>query len=262
MKSVFAKAFADIGAALRNPGIWIALAREDIGDQHRRTTLGPIWLLINYLAFAGAFIAIFSGDPAVPNFAAYVATGLLVWLFMSETITLSASLFQREESLIKGTVLPLSTYVLRLTMQSFIRTSYATAGCVILLLLSQTPITPYWIVSALALLALFATAPAVILLVATLGTYFPDSQFIITNLMRLGMFLTPIFWAYSGGHSVRAILYYWNPFTYFVEIVRIPIVAADIPIRSITACLIMSAFFWILALYVLGRIRKKIAFQL
>ena len=50
----------------------------------------------------------------MPNYPAYVATGLLIWFYMMEVITQSVSLFVREENFIKGTKLPLTVYVMRL----------------------------------------------------------------------------------------------------------------------------------------------------
>jgi len=54
--------------------------------------------------------------------------GLLVWFYIMETIVQSTSLFTREESFIKGTTLPLTVYVMRLTMESIIRAGYAAIG--------------------------------------------------------------------------------------------------------------------------------------
>ena len=47
--------------------VWLALAQEDIDDQHRRTTLGPIWMLANYLIYMIAFMLIFNGRSAIAD---------------------------------------------------------------------------------------------------------------------------------------------------------------------------------------------------
>jgi lipopolysaccharide transport system permease protein len=257
-------ALSDIAAALRRRSVWMALAVEDIGDQHRRTMLGPFWLLINYLAFAGTFIFVFQrGDSGSQNYAAYVATGLFVWFFIMETINQGISLFVREESFIKGTTLPLSVYVMRLAMQSVIRAGYALLGCLAILLISGVGFTPMVLWSVLSALLILVTAPAAIIVFAFLGAYFPDSQFIVSNLMRIGMFLTPVFWVYAPGTGgVRAAFYYWNPFTYFLEIVRVPLLAAHLPARSFLLCATISLALWALALVLLGRYRKQIVFAL
>lgn len=256
-------ALTDIYAGLRMRRVWIALAQEDIGDQHRRTTLGPLWLLINYLAFAGTFIFVFQrGDSSVTNYAAYVATGLLVWFYVMETITQSVSLFVREESFIKGTTLPLSVYVMRLFMQSAIRAAYALIGCASILLMSGTDLGAAWGCSAFGLMLILVTTPAAIILFAFVGAYFPDSQFIVSNVMRIGMFLTPVFWTYEGAGGVRHFFYYWNPFTYFLEIVRGPILSGRFSSDAFLFCAAISLCLWLAALVTLGAFRKQVIFIL
>ncbi|KQV01147.1 ABC transporter permease [Mesorhizobium sp. Root102] len=261
MIAVLTGALDDISKAMRLHRVWVALAHEDIGDQHRRTTLGPIWLLINYLAFAGTFVVIFGENRSVPHFAAYVATGLLVWLYFMEVITLSVTLFAREESFIKGTTLPLTIYVMRLTMQSVIRAGYALVGCLAILLLVRTPLTVDWLWSGLALIMIMIVTPAVILVFAVAGAFFPDLSFIVQNLMRIGTFITPVFWI-GPGQGIRGEFYRWNPFTYFLEIVRLPVIDAEFPATAFGICTIMIVLLWVLAVLLLGRCRKKIVFVL
>lgn len=256
-------AMEDIGSALRMRRVWVALAQETIGDQHRRTALGPLWLLLNYLAFAGTFIFVFQrGDSSMANYPAYVAVGLLVWFYIMEVLTQSVTLFVREESFIKGTTLPLTVYVMRLFMQSVIRAGYALVGCAAILALSGIGVSAMWGWSLLGLVVVLATAPAAILIFAFLGVYFPDSQFIVSNLMRIGMFLTPVFWTYDNAGGVRHIFYYWNPFTYFLEIVRVPIIAGDVPARSFLLCVGLGLALWAFALLLLGRLRKQVVFAI
>src|SRR5690606_16217723 len=113
---------------------------------------------------------------------------------------------------IKGTTLPLTVYVMRLVMQSAIRAGYALLGCIAILLLSGTPVSTSWLWSGMALLLILATTPAVVIFFAFLGVYFPDMKFVVSNLMRLGMFVTPIFWVHTGGgNSIRGAFYWWNP---------------------------------------------------
>lgn len=255
-------ALLDIHAGFRMRRVWIALAGEDIGDQHRNTTLGPLWLLINYLAFAGTFIFIVDPGNQTPNYAVYVATGLLVWFYIMETITLSVSLFVREESFIRGTTLPLTVYVMRLATQSVIRAGYAAIGCLGILALSGTGVTPAWAWALIGIVLILATTPAVVTIFAFLGAYFPDSQFIVTNALRVGMFLTPVFWTYDGSGGLRHAFYWWNPFTYFLEVIRAPIASGVFPGRSLLVCAAVCILAWALAIVLLGRYRKQVVFML
>jgi lipopolysaccharide transport system permease protein len=240
--------------------VWLALAKEDIGDQHKRTTLGPLWLLLNYLAFAGTFIFVFRRGEGIPNYEAYVAVGLLVWFYLMETLTQSVSLFVREEGFIKGTILPLSVYVMRLFTQTLIRSGYAVIGCLAILLASGFFPQWSWGLSLIGVALILLTAPAAIILFGLMGVFFPDCQFIISNLMRIGMFLTPVFWTYTDGGGIRSLFYNWNPFTYFIEIVRAPILYGELPMDALGLCLGISLAIWLVALVELGRHRREIVF--
>lgn len=259
MLRIISSAFADIRAGFDRRDVGIALAAEDIGDQHRRTTLGPLWLLINYLAFAATFIFIFHGGAVDTTFAAYIAVGLLVWFFMMDTINQGIGLFAREESFIKGTNLPLSVYVMRLTLQNVIRAGYALAGCVAILLLVGAAPSLAWLWSLAGIAVVVLAAPAVATVFAFLGAFFPDSQYIVANLMRVAMFATPVFWRESGTGGIRGLLYHWNPFTYFLDIVRVPVVEGRVPVTAFLVCLVCAAAFWAVAVVLLGALRRQVA---
>src|SRR5262245_7336380 len=73
MLQVINSALSDIRDSLRLRRVWMAFAKEDITDQHRRTALGPFWLLINYLGFAGTFVVVFGQSHATVNYPGYIA---------------------------------------------------------------------------------------------------------------------------------------------------------------------------------------------
>ncbi len=263
MRRVLSEALTELRAIPRMWRVWMALAREDIGDQHKRTRLGPIWLLINYLIFAGTIIFLFQGGGArASNYAAYVSIGLLTWFYMMEAITLSVTLFVREESFIKGTKLPLTTYVMRLGTQSVIRSAYALVGCLALLWLNGVTPTIAWAWSGVGIALLLAVTPAAITSCAFLGAFFPDSQFIVSNLMRVGLFMTPVLWKPDSTRGIRHLFYVWDPFTYFLEIVRVPILTGTVPVRAFMICIITGLILWAIALLLLGKYRRQIVFVL
>lgn len=255
-----AAALGDIRSALARKGLWMALAVEDVGDAHRRTLLGPLWLLANFLIFVGVIVFIIRSAGGVAHFPAYVSCGLLVWLFMAETINESVTLFHKEESFIKGTVLPLFLYVLRQVTRTAIRSSFALAGTLGILVLSGVPVVPAWPAAVPGLALVLCTAPAVTLVLAICGAFFRDIQFFVTNIMRLGMFLTPIFWSHENVLGVRSALYYWNPFTHYIDIVRMPLVTGEVPVVSWAVAIGLSSALWLAAISLLGRFRRRIVF--
>lgn len=263
MLELVRRGLADLEAAIRLRGAWWALASEDIADSHRRTMLGPVWPLLNYLFLVGTLMMILGGGAAGPaNFAAYVASGMLVWLFISDVVSMSVTLFTREAGFIKGTTLPISVYVMRQTMMISIRFCYALVGAVPILLWSGVEFTPALLTILPALLMLLLAAPATAILLGMAGTYFPDLRFIVGNVMRLMMFITPVFWSNNGMGGMRGVLYHWNPLTHYIEIVRTPIVHGVVPVNSWAVTLLITACLVGAALVLLGKFNRQIVFYL
>lgn len=262
MLEIYKSAVQDLKATFKLRRVWIALASEDISDAHKRTTLGPIWLLINYLAFVGAFAFVVFGSRDEPGFIPYMAVGLLVWFFISDVITNATNLFVKEESFIKGTSLPISLYVMRLLMQACIRCFYSLIGCILILILTGSSINIGWLLSLFPIMLLLIITPAVITVFAFLGAFFPDAKYLVQNAMRVGMFLTPVFWTYEGSGGIRHIFYAWNPFTYFLDIIRMPITVGYIPATSLLIATAIGIFMWLAAFYLLGKFRKQVVFVL
>jgi lipopolysaccharide transport system permease protein len=253
------RALDDIRAGFKMHRVWMALAREDIGDSHKRTLLGPIWLLLNYLLFVLTLIYIFGGER--PNYAIYVACGLLAWNFISETIMQSVQLFILEQAFIKGTVLPLFVYVMRQTMRAVIRAGYGLIGVIIVAVVVAHPLTAAWLYTIPAMAMLVLTAPAVSIILAILGALIPDLNFFIMNFMRLAFFLTPVFW-YPGKNDFRQVLYDWNPMTHYIDIFRSPIVDGVLPVQSWQVSIVATILLWAVAILLLGIYRRKIVFVL
>lgn len=262
MTALIESAWQDLAAGLKRRRVWSALAVETIEESHRRTLLGPIWLLVNYLLYAGTFIVLFGSQFEGENYPAYVALGLLVWLYVMECMSQGVSLFKREAPLIEGTVLPLSVYVYRQCAQSAIRNGYALLGAGLILTLTGVYPTMDWLWSLPAVGLVIFTAPAVVLLLAIAGVLLPDMKFIINHLIRLGIFLSPIFWFPGDRGGIRTLLYRWNPVTYYLEIVRTPIYRGEFPLEAWGYTLVISTAVWVAALLIFGKYRREVVFHL
>lgn len=250
---------SDVRAGISRRSVWMALAKEDIGDSHKRTRLGPAWLLLNYLLFVATLLFAFGTDDS--SHLVYIACGLLAWNFISEIVMQSVTLFLAEEAFIKGTVLPLFVYVMRHTMRVTIRAAYALVGAIAIVLYVKGGISIGWLYTIPAIAWLLLTAPAVSIIFAILGALMPDLNFFVQHFIRLALFLSPVFWLPHGG-GLRNVLYHWNPFTHYIEIFRTPVMLDVVPLHSWIVCVVMTLMMWAVALWLLGTYRKKVVFFL
>ena len=151
---------------------------------------------------------------------------------------------------------------MRQTLVISIRSFYALLGAVAILLYSGFAVTPALLSVLPAVFVLLLAAPAVAVLFGIAGAFFRDFQFIVVNATRLLMFITPIFWTDPGAGGLLGFLYYWNPLTHYIDIIRMPIVDGTIPMNSWTVALSVTALLLAAALIALGKFNRRIVFQL
>ncbi|MGH6859029.1 MAG: hypothetical protein ACRECY_02160, partial [Phyllobacterium sp.] len=97
-------ALRDIWDGLCRYRLWLALAKEDVLDSYRHTSIGVLWAVFSFSFFALSILMVFGLDSDRPAraYMAHLVTGLLVWNFISAIITQGVSVFTSQESFIKG----------------------------------------------------------------------------------------------------------------------------------------------------------------
>ena len=232
----------DIVQSFARPPLWVTMGWYDFLLQYRRSFLGPAWEVIIVgvwiaglgLLF-GRLLAQDGGDYLV-----YMAAGVVIWQYISSTLTTGANVFVASSRQIVSVNNPLFTYVLRNVVEHMVKLSIHSLVFVAVVVLTQTPPT----------LAMFLAVPGIATLVLTTLWAVPMLGFIgarfrdFTHLLRVGMrflfFATPVFW-YADGLNDRAFLAHYNPFTHFLEIVRAPLIGEPVPLASWAVVLVINA---------------------
>ena len=101
-------------------------------------------------------------------------------------------------------------------------------------------------------------------ILSILGTRYADLDEFIHSTLRLVFFVTPILWIpheqYRGAF-IDALLYL-NPFYYFVEVVREPLLYGTVPWFEISVLVIALPVGWLIASYLYARTRASVALWL
>ena len=99
------------------------------------------------------------------------------------------------------------------------------------------------------------------LLLGTLCARFRDVPPIVASVMRIAFFLTPVMWIPEMLGS-RAYLALYNPFAYFVELIRAPLLGQAVPALTWMLVLVVTATGWAAAWAVFARYRGRVAYWL
>jgi ABC-type polysaccharide/polyol phosphate export permease len=232
-----ADALADLmDGALRHE-LWARLAFHDIRQRFRRSVLGPFWLTLSMGILIGAmgtvFSALFHQDVAATL--PYIATGIIFWGLLTGCINEGTTTFIAAEGFIRNVPLPVSVHFYRMLARNALIWLFNMA--IYLAILVAFQIWPGW--SVLLFLPGFAlflvNAAWMSLAAAILSTRYRDIPQVITNLIQVVFFVTPVFWSPTT-MAGRPLFITYNPFYHLLEIVRAPLLGQYPPAESWMFC--------------------------
>jgi lipopolysaccharide transport system permease protein len=215
---------SDISATLRRYDLWRTLGSSDIKFRYRRTVLGPFWLTLStgVMIFAIGLTYSVILHQELSSYFPKLAIGIILWNFISSTINEGCSLFIGTAALIKSYTIPLPVYVFRALWRNVIIFFHNIVLVVVIWIVLP------WHLSPVVLLSLIGYAVTLIFLLgltlffSVICTRFRDIPQIVSSVLQLAFFITPIMWSPDalGSHRWLAEL---NPFFNIIELVRAPL---------------------------------------
>jgi ABC-2 type transport system permease protein len=265
----WSRAVADLGRGWRQRELWGYLGWQDIKQRYRRSILGPLWISISMGVIATGLGILYSALLSIKleDFLPYVATGLLIWNFISGCILEGSEVFIANEGLIKFLPAPLSLHVYRLVWRQTLFFAHNLVVWLALIIIFHQP--PSWtlLLALPAFLLLVVNGGWITILSGILAARFRDIPPIIASIVQLVFYMTPIVWKYDGlAHNPnpaiagRARLVELNPAMHFLEILREPMLNEPIVWRHWYVVGAITVLGWTLALFVLRNYRARVAY--
>jgi lipopolysaccharide transport system permease protein len=260
-RSPAAVALADAIEGLSMWRLWVTLGWNDILQRYRRSILGPFWLTASMAIMVIALGVLYAELFKMPiqEFLPFLCVGLLVWNLLSSFLVEAGTLFIGSESYIKQIRLPYSVYVYRSTWSKF--AIFAHNFVIYFGVLLYFQIWP----GAVALLAIPGLVLVIIngalanLCIGMISARFRDVPQVVTSVVQIVFFVTPIFWKAELLQS-RAYLVDFNPFFHLIEIVRAPLLGQMPSTKHYTAVLLITLINLVIASVLFARFRSRIAY--
>ncbi|MYD50637.1 MAG: hypothetical protein F4W93_04020 [Dehalococcoidia bacterium] len=225
---------------LRTP-LWVTMGWYDFELQYRRAFIGPLWEVIIIAVWVAGLGLLFGrllghdqGDYLV-----YMASGVVLWQYVSSTLTTGANVFVANSRQIVSVNNPMFTYVLRNVIEHLAKLSIHSIVFIAVMVLTRTPVEPVVLFAVPGLVVLVFTTLWAVPLLGFIGARFRDFTHLLRAGMRFLFFATPVFW-YADGLDDRAYLANYNPFTHFMEIVRAPLIGESVSLTSWAVVLIIN----------------------
>lgn len=259
------------------------LVLRETRGQYKRTILGRLWSLLNPLASMLIYTLIFSlvfriqpeaGDPSgLDIFPIWLMCALLPWGFFAGSLNATSSSLLSNAGLITKVYFPRSVLPLAAVGTLGMNWLLEMAVLVVALLLVGSSVW-IWIPGTLVmmvLLAMFASGIGWVL--AVVNIYFRDTQYLLSILLQLWMYLTPIiypstlikdmsdrFGGLLGTNITVFDIYTINPMYHFVAAFRQLLYDNRWPDTvHLVTCTVWTVIAVLVGVFVFSRTEKKIA---
>ncbi len=217
-------ALRDIGEAFRRSPLWLLMAWQDIKLRYRGSVLGPFWLTLSMGVMILAMGMVYSRllKTAANDYFPMLTLGLLQWTLMATLMQDACITFIQANSFIKQIRLPYMTYVMRTLARNLaVYAHNFIIYIIVALIFGIWPGVYLWLLLP-GLVLFLLNAMWVIMFLAMVCARFRDITPIISSLVQVVFFVTPVIWAPGllQGHQWVVEL---NPFYHLLELIRAPL---------------------------------------
>jgi ABC-type polysaccharide/polyol phosphate export permease len=226
----FAAMLNEVAKAVRLWPVWFRLGTWDVRRRYTRTSLGIAWIFLHLtiqLAAVGFIYTILLGQN-VETFIPILATGLIIWGYLTSSIVEGGNAFITSEGYIKQIGLPIYIYVFRAFVSITIVTLMSSLVYVVVAIVLRIPVDwgSLWALPGLVLLGVVSIL--LIFTFAHLNSRFRDIGQLALSAMQVLFYLTPVIWpADILKTSGLSIVYEVNPLYHLLEILRRPLLHAQ-----------------------------------
>lgn len=229
--------------------------KRDFVAQYKQTILGPAWHIIQPIFTTAIFLLVFgriAGIPTegVPPVLFYV-TGITLWNYFATTLVNTSSTFVANANIFGKVYFPRLVMPVSMTMSGLIKLGLQfllVIAAMIYYHFQEFSVAPSlkWLILPVVVVIMAGIALGLGVMISSLTTKYRDLSVLLTFVIQLGMYATPIAYPFSFlKERSYAWLIAWNPLTPLVEVFRQALF--DLPLTELNA-LWYSIIFMIVAL--------------
>lgn len=217
-------AIRDLCVGFSQYGLWSTFAYYDIRQRFRRSVLGPLWLTASMGIMVGALGLVFGFVFRQPigNLLPYIATGIIFWGLLTSCIIEATNVFVSAQGLIRNVPLPLSTHIYRMIARNIIIWAFNMVIYFFIIMFFSSSVNFNFLLFFPAFVFFLVNITWMSVASSVISTRYRDIPQIITNLLQVVFFVTPVFWSLDNLPNRPAFVTY-NPLYHLIEIVREPL---------------------------------------
>jgi ABC-type polysaccharide/polyol phosphate export permease len=264
MTPQYSVALGDLFDGVSDWRMWGRLGSQEVRRRYRRTVIGPFWTSISLGIFIFTlgilWATLWKQDPK--TYLPFLCSGMLVWAMVASIITEGCNAFISAEGIIKQLRFPYTLLSCSIVWRNVLILFHNLIIFLLVALYAGVSITFSTLLVFPALALIFVNGIWVVTLLALLCSRYRDIQQVITSILQVSMFVTPIFWAPDqlGKEFIKFVDY--NILYHYVDIMRSPMLGRTPATWSWIVTIAGTIIGWTVTIYMFSRFRRRLAYWL
>jgi ABC-type polysaccharide/polyol phosphate export permease len=226
----------------------ISLTRRDLQTRYKGSVVGIVWSVLHPLLLAGIYtVAVrFVLRIQIPNYAIFVLSGLLPWMFFTSSLTIASLSIVNQGQLVKKIAFPREALPIAAVSGQLVHFTIAYLVVVPAMAWLQIGVSPALLALPVLMLLLAVFTGGLALLIAAAQVYFRDTRHLLDVLLQLWFWVTPIIYSMELVPERFRSLFDLNPLVPFLRAFRTVVLGfqlpsgADASLLATMAVLVMS----------------------
>jgi lipopolysaccharide transport system permease protein len=216
---------------IRTRDLLLDLIVRDIKLRYRGSVLGVLWTLLNPLAELLVLLLIFGlvMRVDVPNFPAYLFTGLIVYGWFQSSLFFATNAIAGNRELVRRPGVPVIVLPIVTVASNLVHFVLSLPILVVLLLLNGIPITLAVLALPLLIVLEFLFILGCAYPIAVIHVWFRDTQHLLRVALQLLFYLTPVFYQVNNAPPRLRAFFQLNPMAHMVDVYRAVLLRGEFP---------------------------------
>jgi ABC-type polysaccharide/polyol phosphate export permease len=201
------------------------LTIRDLRIRYRRSGLGTAWSLLNPLIMMLIYVGVFSillRVVVLPDYWAFVLSGLLPWIFISTAVVGATTSFINNGQLITKVYFPIESLTISVVLANVVNFLISLMVFAVIEVMARRPVGLSLILLPVVVLATLALTTGIGLMVASLTVYFRDLEHLVQLALTALFYLSPIIYPLDPRGLPQGANKYLdylrlNPFSWYLE---------------------------------------------
>ena len=237
---------------------------RDIKVRYKQTVLGALWAIIQPVATTAIFTVFFGrlgglSKQVNGSYSLFVFVGLSLWTFYANAVSLAANSLVGSSHLISKVYFPRLLIPIASILTGLVDFVIAFGFLLVLMVFYRVPLSPQILATPIFVAGAMAVAAGAGTLFSALVVSYRDFRYVITFVVQLWLFATPVLYTLDSVPANWRLLYGLNPMVGMIVGFRTAVLGGVWPSQLIVTGFVAASILLIVALRYFTTVERRFA---